>query len=252
VSPATAVKGCVHRKTESDPYRCSACYAERSSRRKAIKVRRQEEMPFEKYLEVLAPSIRSAVRRQTGKHPFLSEEDLLQECRMKLWKVYRKYLVTARRAKETTGVRRIGGASLKTCLLDVIDKTLVHGQAQASIVSIDARVVNGNPHAVAESVLSDLIADDREVSPAEAAEASEQFERLAASLLETERLVLRELIAMSNRTLELFEDIRRKAPRTRQTDSVRFEAISKSLEVPLKVVMNVVPKLLRGLEGGEQ
>jgi hypothetical protein len=57
---------------------------------------------------------------------------------------------------------------------------------------------------------------------------------------------------MSQRTLELFEAIRRKAPKTRQTDSIRFEAISKSLEVPLARVLHIVPKLLEGLDSIER
>ena len=209
---------------------------------------------FEEYLEAMAPYVREAVRRQVGvkarngcneervKHAFLSYGDLEQECHLKLWKVYEQH----HKSKPWQDMCRIGGAAIKGCILDQVDRTLVRGQGSAEIESLDYTKHIGADDDDQQAV--DLIQDAGE-SPIEAAEYAEELDSVAVSLEETERLILRELITMSNRTLELFEEIRRKAPKTRKTDSIRFEAISKSLEVPFKTVLKIIPKLLKGLDG---
>lgn len=215
---------------------------------------------FEEYLESMRPAIRTQVARQVGvefkdierfRHPFLSWDDLEQACHLKLWKVFEQH-----RDKPWPDLRRIGGKAIKGCVLDQIDRTRVRGQAGASVVSLDAAL---SPNVSVDAEMEGSFLDESSLdalidcdTPDIEAEMVEAAEHLGALVSREEQLILRELITMSQRTLELFEAIRRKAPKTRQTDSIRFEAISKSLEVPLARVLRIVPKLLEGLDSIER
>jgi len=202
---------------------------------------------FEEYLEALRPCIKQWVVRQVGvnfqdkekmRHPFLSWADLEQECALKLWKVYEQH----RESKPWQDLCRIGGAAIRGCILDVIDRTLVRGQAGASVVSLANLLADKSDLEVELSFEDDLI-DGTAATPEQETEAAEQATRIAALLEADERLIFRELIAMSNRTLEIFENIRRTANRAKPTNIVRVEAIATALEVPVKAVFAVAAKL---------
>ncbi len=187
-------------------------------------------------------------RQEPMRHPFLSKDDLEQEVRIKLWRVWAKFA----ESKPYDEVCALGNAMVARCVAGVLRRARPFGQpetrAQAraraagrriqetpKVVSLSA-AVEKRDGATYEYFLRDSSAD-----ALESAEAAQVLGGFVAGLSADERRIFRELVSMSARTLEAFE----RAARVKgaSAEAARVRAVAQVLEVPVWAVKRVAAKL---------
>lgn len=75
---------------------------------------------FEEYLTRMDPYVRSAMRKRTRPHPFLGRDDLSQEAKLALWKVWERYSPRKDTSWDTLG--RIGSTAIHRALCSQIER----------------------------------------------------------------------------------------------------------------------------------
>lgn len=184
------------------------------------------------------------------RHPFLSKDDLEQEVRIKLWRVWSKFSG----AKPYQEVCALGNAMVARCVSGVLRRARPFGQpeerararaeaagrpaeARPKMLYLDAPIQGGGGQDTYEFFLRDAASADA----LERVASAQVLDAFVSGLLGDERRIFGELVAMSARTLEAFE--RAAQARGSSAEAARIRAIAQVLEVPVKAVKRVAARL---------
>lgn len=185
------------------------------------------------------------------RHPFLSKDDLEQEVRIKLWRVWSKFSG----AKPYQEVCALGNAMVARCVAGVLRRARPFGQpeerararAEAAgrpaevppkLMYLDAKIQGGDGQT---DTYEFFLRDTASADALERAAAAQALGAFVSGLRGDERRIFGELVAMSARTLEAFE--RAASTRGSSAEAARIRAIAQVLEVPVKAVKRVAARL---------
>jgi hypothetical protein len=196
----------------------------------------------------------STGRAEPMRHPFLSKDDLEQEVRIKLWRVWSKFSDS----KPYQEVCALGNAMVARCVSGVLRRARPFGQpevrAQAralaagrpaevppKVVHLDAPIQSATAEGNCADTYDYFLRDRSAADALQRASAVQALEAFVSGLRGDERRIFGELVSMSARTLEAFE--RAAQVGGASAEAARIRAISQVLEVPVKVVKRVAARL---------
>jgi biotin operon repressor len=174
---------------------------------------------FERYVEHMRPYAKRIVSSHARSHPYLGEQDLLQEALEELWLIWSKFSTKL----PFDDICKIGSVHMKHRMITCWQRSQTRKEGEARFVHLDAHVKG------AEGTLFHDITIALHATPETGYLVREEIEIFCRKLSTDEGRVLRELLVPSEATLSNMKAVEAASKSRRTLVSERNEAIGRTL-----------------------